>query len=73
LMAGEILVRRISANDKGAKGMEERRIERRTASMLKRNYTTKPHPHLLMTSKANIKILYNLKCDERCTNRAGSS
>jgi 5,10-methylene-tetrahydrofolate dehydrogenase/methenyl tetrahydrofolate cyclohydrolase len=28
--------------------MEERRIERRAASMLKRNYTTKPHPHIMV-------------------------
>ena len=30
------------------KKMEMRRIERRTTSMLKRYYTTKPHPHLIV-------------------------
>jgi hypothetical protein len=41
------------------KRMEERRIERRTASMLKRNYTTKPHPQgYLDCSLVNIIAFY---------------
>ena len=35
------------ANPRDKRVIEKRRIERRTASMLKKNYTTKPHPHLM--------------------------